>query len=53
MVSQVKKGPWHRKKFIRCPKCGAIIDDKESFCRECGESIEKGKKYEHVTWPTS
>jgi hypothetical protein len=35
--------PVVEKKYVplKCKKCGAILDDSEKFCHECGTRVEK------------
>jgi len=40
------------KKQARCPKCDAILMEREQFCRNCQESVNrKDKEHEPVTVP--
>ncbi len=36
--------------LAKCPKCGNVLMERESFCRKCGASVErKDKEHEIVS----
>tara|TARA_Y100000310_G_scaffold269548_1_gene282826 strand:- start:3463 stop:3594 length:132 start_codon:yes stop_codon:yes gene_type:complete len=37
-------------KQAKCPKCNTVLREREQFCRECNESVErKDKEHQQIS----